>query len=241
MRSFTTNRTNPIVKPNMVRLLLSCAVLVVLVCAGCGGEREAGEKNSTTATVSDTEPGPLGYRPWLSPGTYVTTKFQPALTFRVDTEGWFADEPNERWAFMEDLKAEKAIDLLRPNAVLVPSNQKKQTAVPVDLLGWLARHPNLEPLGRSRVTIGGVTGEALDVSVASTPRRSQCDEPCVALVRAAEGFYTPYHLETGNRARFVLLEVGGERVLIAIKAKGDGFSAWLEEAKQILATVSWIR
>ena len=224
----------------VARGLLCAALVVVLSAAGCS-ESDQSAEGETTTTMSDGEARALGYRPSLSPGTYVTKNFTPTFTFRVETENWFADEPNERWAGMGDLKKQAFLDFFRPKFVLVPTDQKNEVVAPADLLDWLARHPNLEPDARSRVVVGEVMGNALDVTVTSIPRRSQCDEPCVALFRLAGGFYNPYHLEKGDRARFVQLEVRGERVLIAIEARADDISAWLDEAERVLETVKWIQ
>ena len=150
-------------------------------------ETVTGETNGTwTGPCADSQDGPpprVCFGP-LDEGTYTAQRFEPALTFTVpagwnnplDTRGSFdlwtrgwsrgndPDDPGIYLFYHPGLRVST-----QPRAVDGCSNVVDETVgvSAAELAEWIAVHPGVETTGPSPVSVGGLAGYRLDLSIAS--------------------------------------------------------------------------
>jgi hypothetical protein len=222
-------------------LLLCSFVLIMAACGGDGGQRAATETEPTRATNAPEtarkvpEPG----QP-LSVGKYVTTEFEPALSFRVVDEGWEVIAP-ELPDLLAISRGEDFFAFMNPRQVYDPKRPAEQIAVPEpeDWVAWFQNHPYLETGKATSVTIGGISGVQFNMEASSAPRRfpERCGAPCVPAWPLSDGNSVEYPL--GGKDRITIVEVAGETVIIDIGPPADAFDEFLPKAQEVLDTVEW--
>lgn len=223
----------------------------MLLLAACGQDEtpktaqteEPSPEAAETTTAPQVLPtgGPTGRA--LLPGTYVTGRFEPKVTFTLE------DQPGARWRADGDLpdvmsiaKEQNAfLTFLKPSQVIDPTTQEP-VAVPADLVTWLQNNPNLEVGEPTPATIGGVSGTQLDVSGVIPEPRQRCgiggdDPPCVAIAPISEG--APFIFIEDTLARITVLEVNGEAIMVAIEDQSETYEEFLSQAEQVLDTVGF--
>jgi hypothetical protein len=195
------------------------------------------------------EPAPLKPGP-LSPGIYKANDFEPALRFKVGTD-WgvlapiTADNLN-LIATGSEVGQEGQINFTRPLQVVDPSSLSKVKSVPDNVAAWAAwfqDHPYLQTSDPIPVSVGGASGMSIDVIATSPPETSQdiCrDLPCVPLYAGStiDSVIASY---AGVEDRFVILDIGGETVIIDVAATVEKFDQFAPKAQKILDTVEWKR
>jgi hypothetical protein len=91
------------------------------------------------------------------------------------------------------------------------------------------------------VSVGGASGMRIDVTASSTPEnypKKFCGaEPCVPLYPISDG--SSINSTEGWKDRFVIMDVGGQTVLIDVAAPADKFEEFLPKAQEVLDTVEW--
>lgn len=102
-------------------------------------------------------------------------------------------------------------------------------------------HPNLDTSKPRSVRVEGASGKRIDVTVTSTPENYPKDlcggQPCVPLYPLSdENRILVYE---GYKDRFVIVDVGGETVIIDVGAPADKFDEFLPKAQKVLDTVEW--
>jgi hypothetical protein len=244
------------------------AGLVLLVAAGLAACQGGGEDtvprrvslSATTTTVEgaagrDARPLPAGGT--LDPGTYRTTVFEPATTFRVGA-GWevpFA-ETSGSFTLGRDVDSTAPLEgsyltFVRVEQVfatpLLTDDQLRGARgrylrpVPGDLVAWLRAHPYLEVSTPKRVRIGGLTGMRFDVGVTGLPDRPDtCEDlnprQCVFLFPFVGSSEVVAAVE-GPPSRNYVLDPGGPPLVITIDAPPAERAAFLAQAGKVLATV----
>jgi len=211
-------------------LVLLCFLL--LVADGCDGER------ARTRTVP--EPGHT-----LAAGTYVTTEFEPAFSFRVG-EGWEPAAPEipdllEIASLPED---RVLITFSNPRSVYDPDRPAEEVVIPVpeDWGAWFRNHPYLDTGKAVPVTIGDASGVEFETEVSPAPRNfpQWCGVPCVPTWPLSDG--SAYAYAQGVKGQTTILNVGGETVIIGVgvpEALADESEALSEKAQSVLDTVEW--
>ena len=150
-------------------------------------ETVTGETNGTwTGPCADSQDGPpprVCFGP-LDEGTYTAQRFEPALTFTVpagwnnpwDTRGGFDlwtpgwsdgwDDPNDPGIYLFSHPGLRVST--QPRAVDGCSNVVDETVgvSAAELAEWIAVHPGVETTGPSPVSVGGLAGYRLDLSIA---------------------------------------------------------------------------
>jgi hypothetical protein len=114
--------------------------------------------------------GPIPLRAGALPaGTYTTTAFEPTISFTID-DGWnglFPDDSDE-------------VALEGPGAVIfaigriskvVDPTTGLAVAAPDDLVEWFTTHPKLTAAAPEAVTISGLDGQRVDVTVTDGSER----------------------------------------------------------------------
>jgi hypothetical protein len=140
-----------------------------------------------------------------------------------------------------------ALSFTHPRYVYDPSNPSEPKEVPApenadEWASWFQSHPNLELSDEPvPVSVGGASGMRIDVTTSSTPEnypRKFCrEEPCVPLYPLSnESGYGSFE---GHKDRFVIVDVGGETVLIDVSATTDKFDEFLPKAQKVLDSVEW--
>jgi hypothetical protein len=182
----------------------------------------------------------------IQPGRYVTSSFEPALSFSVG-DGWRVPDAWEATnaLFIEgpdggELKFTSPLRVFDPNT---PSEEKEAPAPENadEWVSWFQRRPNLDTSESVPISVGGASGMRIEVTTTSAPGnypRDYCEGPCVLLytVSIASAIFS---VEEGLKYRFVIVDVGGKTVVIDISAPADKFDEFLPKAQQVLDSVEW--
>ena len=190
----------------------------------------------------------------IYPGRYAARDFDPALSFSVaHPQRWLASETG--WdLFIESLEVEGGqLIFISPSYVYDPSNPSELKEVPApkntdEWVSWFQSHPNVDTSEPVPMSVGGASGMRIDVTVTSTPEnypQKFCGEqPCVPLYPSTEtGIESPgIEAILSNeefKDRFVIVDFGGETVIIDVVAPTDRFDEFLPKAQKVLDTVAW--
>ena len=187
----------------------------------------------------------------IYPGPYASREFEPAVSFEVG-EGWYTDEARtvDQVITTDQLfvTGPNGGDLLftNPLHVFYPANLSEPKEFPApesaeEWVSWLQSHPNLDTSKPRSVRVEGASGKRIDVTVTSTPENYPKDlcggQPCVPLYPLSdENRILVYE---GYKDRFVIVDVGGETVIIDVGAPADKFDEFLPKAQKVLDTVEW--
>ena len=244
-------------------------VVVVAVAGGGGDEDapppEPALAASTTAvptsvattpapaptTVATTTPAtPLPAPPAdLRAGRYMSATLQPGLALTVP-EGWrFRTQRTDLVEFSPQDAPGHILSVLRPARTLRrdrafatgAETQQPDAAepAPADLIAWLRSHERLSVSAATPVTVNGVTGTQVDVTVRSGYRSGACGAPCVLLFQLDDGIV--FNLAEGNLNRVYSLTVGGTAVLVVAEAGSDVFPAFATRFEPIVRTMAFTR
>jgi uncharacterized protein YjbI with pentapeptide repeats len=180
-------------------------------------------------------------------GTVSSDEFEPALSFSL----------SEEWQIAEvtppDLKSiygpeRGQLFFTSPSHVFDPSSPSEPTKVSApetakEWLSWFQRHPNLETSKPVPVNVGGASGMQIDVAASSTlgdyPRKIFCPKPCVSLYPSSGIPIFVQPSDKGWKYRFVIVDVGGQTVIINVFAPQGKFDAFSPKAQKVLDTVEW--
>src|SRR5215211_6699153 len=186
----------------------------------------------------------------LSTGVNVADLFDPAFHFEVG-EGWKAwvETPD----YVDIGTGPKGGDLLFTNPqyydyVFDSSNLSEAKEVPApenakEWLSWFQRHPNLETSKPVPVSVGDASGMQIDVTASSSPKkypREICGrKPCVPLYPTSGDPIFASPSGEGLKYRYVIVDVGGETVIINVFAPAGKFDAFSPKAQEVLDSVEW--
>src|SRR5919112_4223745 len=184
--------------------LVMLAILVVLVLGACGRV----EKKAKVRHLPDEA------RP-LQPGRYRTEEFEPSFSFRVG-KGWKNGTPEAFDVMLLTGGATDRLGAVNVQRVYEPSKSGRPlvSRTPKDLVGWLEHHPYLKTSDPEPVSVGGVEGQQLDVTVAKDLpedyRSGVCSsiaehEECVDLFRVSDPHSWIAVLES-DKSRLIVLQ-----------------------------------
>ena len=153
---------------------------------------------------------------WLPAGEYLTDEFKPAFSFGVD-EGWQVYSTETGDSLVIGQPENVGLGFRTIHKVYDPQDPGFNTLpAPDDMVAWFQKHPHLDAEEPVPVSVGGVPGTQLDVSVSSAPDNYLTDclhgESCLPLWPAARG--SPYGLPEGQGERMIILDVRGETVIV---------------------------
>jgi hypothetical protein len=208
--------------------LLILSILALLVTA-CG---EPPEEPKPRPLPEDTQT--------LSPGEYRSEEFEPSFSFTIG-EGWTnlpieaSDNLALTWGQTWLLR------FFKPQEVFYNPNERYGVVdAPKDLIGWLRRHPYVRASTPEPVTVGGIEGERMDVSVVDLPEDhvGACGQDCLGLFLLSDG--SALGLLRGDKARGTVLEdVEGETVIIGFVGPADDFDLQAAETQKVIDSVEW--
>jgi len=174
-------------------------------------------------------------------------RFEPAFRFEVGSEWEFAAPETTDEVFIQTGPNGGQLIFTNPHRVFDPSNLSAPKELPVaentaEWVAWFQRHPNLNTSKLAPESVGNASGKRIDVTLTSTPEnypQDICGEgsPCVPLYLLSEK--SPISSYDGWKDRFVIVDVGGETVLINVSAPKDKFDKFLPKAQKVLDSVEW--
>ena len=234
----------------MRKSLLALLVALVVTAGACGDDDDedrapATQETSTGETTTETaaaEPLPPVPGP-IPPGVYTTGVFKPTASFTLG-RGWrvLAPESATLATLVHGADQDPLLAFVRPVRVVDPDRRYEGEVppdallpVPDDLVAWLAQHPRLMTSGRKEVTVGGVSGTQIDISV-EAPYRA-CLDPCVMFFATAPDVFV--QATDSQRIRATALEVDGQRFLIGILAAEEGFEELVPVAERVVETITF--
>jgi len=110
-------------------------------------------------------------------------------------------------------------------------------------VSWFQNHPNLETSKPVPESVGSASGKRIDVTVTSAPENYAQDicgaDPCVPLFPSDTSESNKRISYLNSKGRFVIVDVGGNTVVIDVAAPEDKFNTFLPSAQKILDTVEW--
>jgi hypothetical protein len=216
------------------RTIPAAALLVVaLLAAGCG------------AVATPSPSGPAA----LPAGTYTSRAFQPPVTFTLPG-GWWNESDSAGYFSLYPVESDLVgIHLFRDPLPASQDPTCPTTAAPgvattsVALLTWIRSLPGLAVTSPQLVTVGGLPGSQVDVSIASGWTAS-CPFanglPTVPLFVGSDG-QLRWVVAGNERLRLALLDVpGGGTVVVDIDAfEGSLFESLVVAATPIVASMSF--
>jgi hypothetical protein len=222
--------------PKLAALTIALAIAVLaLALAACGGDDDEGGKRLP-------QPGKNAGSP-LQPGKYETSRFDPKTSFEVKA-GWeTATSESPDYFDVAKKGSFEVISFLRPQRVFAPSLPIKGNVLraPEDTVEWLRSHPRLRVQPGEGRKVDGEDATVLDATVASAPKGpfpDECNEqPCVPLWLPSDNVSVNYR--PGDRARFYVVKVDDETVVIAVAGSADKFAGFQAEADALLDSVKF--
>jgi hypothetical protein len=178
---------------------------------------------------------------------YVTVDFEPAFSFEVRQDWEFvAPETTHRVDVGTGPKGGELI-FTNPSHVCDPSNPSEPKELPApqnakEWLSWFQRHQNLDTSKPVPVSLGGTSAMRIDVTASSTPEnypRKFCGkQPCVPLYPIG-GWSIRSTPPGAGKDRYVIVEIGGEAVVINVFVPPGKFDAFSPKAQEVLDSVEW--
>ena len=210
----------------LVRRACLVAVAAAVALTGCG--------------EGDPKKVPSGARAPISPGDYESGKFEPKVSFEVP-EGWQtagAELPD-----VLDLARrgkDATVTFARISEVFNSSAKGKFfVPPPKDMISFFTEHPRLEAGKPTKVEVGNASGMQVDATVKSVGklRPEECNDPCLGIFRDSNDL--AYKQFQGYRARYIVVDVEGKPVTIALQAPDQEFEEFTKDAQEILDTVEF--
>jgi uncharacterized protein YjbI with pentapeptide repeats len=186
----------------------------------------------------------------IYPGRYAARKFEPALSFSV-SDAWRLSSPETTDALFIEGPEGGQLLFTSPRHVYDPSNPSEPKEVPApkntdEWVSWFQSHPHLATSEPVPMSVGGASGKRMDVT--GTPPenypRDVCgeqvfpEEPCVPLYKGSTTVSTIVRIE-GWKDLLIIVDVGGETVVIDVTAPADKFDEFLPKARKVLDSVEW--
>jgi len=143
---------------------------------------------------------------------------------------------------------------------VVSSYEAKEEPAPEDMVSWLQNNPNLDAEDPEPITVGGVKGAQFDAVASRIPQEylsggyhgvnsyyvrhggnAYDDAPCLPLFQTLPGYGrgSTYELCKNYKVRFIVLDVNGKTVTIAVLAPTVKFDETWLKARWVLKTVEW--
>jgi hypothetical protein len=199
-------------------------------------------------TKEQLEQAPTPVGTIMPDGQYVTIRFKPAFHLELGADWEFPPSETPDEVFIQTGPRGGQLFFTNPSHLYDASNPSEQKKLPApensdEWLSWFQRHPNLDTSKPVPVSVGGASGMQIDVTVTSTPENYPKDlcgqNPCVPLYPTSNGEVFARPSDAGWKDRYVIVDVGGETVIINVSARAYQFDAFLPKAQKVLDTVEW--
>jgi hypothetical protein len=224
---------------SQVLRLVVLVTLAVLMLSACGGVKKEVEVRHLPEEAKA-----------LQPGEYRTEEFEPSFSFRVG-KGWKNDPP-EAFDFLLLGQETGGLGAVNVQRVYEPSKSATPIVVnaPKDLVGWLEHHPYLKTSDPEPISVGGVKGLQLDVTVAkdlpedyhSGACSSIADpEECVDIFSVSTPSHSPVFVSESSKLHLIVSkdELSGLTVTMGYASRSTNFDEFAPEAQKVIDTVEW--
>jgi hypothetical protein len=180
----------------------------------------------------------------LDAGTYATQIFSPAITYTVP-DGWTNGE-DLLGNFLLQLEGDpRYLGIYRNVAVPFECEEKPDPSVDQSieaLSSWLTEHPGLQTTEPIRVSVGGLDGVYLDISLASS-WTTTCPfsegQPVVPFIIGGDPSSLHHVILPGFEVRLYLLEYEDGNVAIEVGPEGGSLEEYLEEVAPIIESLQF--
>ena len=199
-----------------------------------------------TPTPVTCDSGSTGCAGLLTPGTHTSVAFKPALTFTVP-DGWTNPMDIARtYTLHDNFAGGHFFQVL--SQVAIPDQDAACSAVRkagvgntvADWVSFLTKNPGLTTSAPKPVTLGGFSGQQLDVRVATTWTTKCPDSIAPAVMLITDSGATPSRVRwiDDQNTRFRILDVAGETVILYLEAGGEAgaLDARDSELKSVIDT-----
>ena len=217
------------IKRAVAALTIAAVFLAIVACGDGGGDKGSA---SPTATTTATEGAASPARATSGPQTLSSAAFEVPLS--LNAPAGFELRGDVRHAFFLQSAAGGYLVFSTLTSVSNPVSQTQED-VPDDFVSWLGSDPRMEIVdGPSDVTVGGLTGQRLDVKGAAQPAGGllfsaigEGDEPVI------------FTLAPGELSRIVVVDVNGQTVVITGGDPSGSFEAITAAMEQSLKSVDF--
>jgi hypothetical protein len=181
----------------------------------------------------------------LTPGTYTTEIFSPSITYTVG-EGWTNGE-DLLGNFLLQIEGERRFLGIYRN-VTVPLACLEQPDPDVGLTvgalaDWYTSHPGLVTTDPEPISVGGLTGVVIDVSLDPSWTKGcgwSRGDPSVGIIIGAGPSSLTHVLESSvPEERLYLLEAEDGNVVIEVGPEGTSLTAFLELVAPIIESIEF--
>lgn len=180
----------------------------------------------------------------LDAGTYTTQVFSPAITYTVP-DGWTNGE-DLLGNFLLQLEGDsRYLGIYRNVAAPFECEEKPDPGVDQSieaLSSWLTGHPGLETTEPTRVSVGGLDGVYLDISLApswTTTCPFSAGQPVVPFIIGGDPSSLHHVILPGFEERLYLLAYEGGNVAIEVGPEGGSLEEYLEEVAPIIESLQF--
>jgi hypothetical protein len=196
-----------------------------------------------------------GSRPVLLPAPSATTTTQPTaeaggLRPRIEPRLTIPVRPRSDWTLVED--GEDLLQLayflegvgsggynvglmvVEPHGVYDPLVEGRELPLPVDLIGWIQAHPDLESAKPVDLSVAGLPATAIDVTVTYPP-----DGPKGATAQFIDIGPGPWNLESPSRKRIVLVELPDRPLLLVFDSRPEFFEESIGQFEDLLRSIQF--
>lgn len=237
------------------------AVVMLVLAAACGsdGSNElavSAADPTALATAEPTSPTPNPSQPGcpnshggvclgpLDAGTYTTKSFAPAVTYTVP----------DGWTNLEDLSGNFLLEMPNDTRYLAifqnvraPAECEETWADGVgtsidDIAGWLTNHPGLATTEPKPVTVGGLEGIYVDISLDPewTVTCPYSDGLPIVPFIIGDGVSQVHHvILPGFEERLYLLDWNGKNVAIEVGPEGTSLEKYLNDVLPIIESLKF--
>jgi hypothetical protein len=177
-------------------------------------------------------------------GTYTTTTFQPSITYTV-ADGWINGEdlPGN---FLLQLDGDPRYVGIYRN-IAAPFECEEHPDPDVDrsveaISNWLTSHPGLVTTEPQAISIGGLDGVYVDISLDpswTTTCPYSGGEPIVPFIIGGGPSSLHHVILPGFQERLYLLEADGGNVAIEVGPEGDSLPEYLELVEPIIDSLQF--
>jgi hypothetical protein len=238
-----TGRVGALLGVGAFVILIAVGALVLLQPGAAQHKPPPPPPPGPTTTTTTTPPGAcsLGKNTAIPTVPCHTSVFSPAFTMNVSA-GWRSVD-GETADGIDMTRGDPNAELLtiiRVTRVFTPGGNGATEAAPADLVAWLESNPQLQVTSPSKVTIGGIAGTLVNVTVVG-PQTERCGTtPCVDVFRLETKPPDVALTNQDSSNQLTILPLGTYNVVIVTTAPPAQFPAFAAEADQILATMHFV-
>jgi len=171
-------------------------------------------------------------------GTYTTVTFEPPITYTVP-DGWTNGEDLPGNFLLQLVDDPRYLGIYRDVAAPLECEEAPDTSAEPTVEGltsWLTEHPGLVTTEPEAVTVGGLDGVFIDISLdlAWSMTCPFSDDPVVPFIIGG-GLSSLHHvILPGFEERLYLLDFEGGNIAIEVGPEGDSLEEYLAEVMPII-------